>query len=730
MIKLPTILSNATGIFMAALNFGAVAAGTVPSVDIASGPMLSCRGNSAGNALVHISNGSASISTASMTNSPDGVFVFQSGFSVSTWSGSLRKLPVLFGSDGTASVGATPLWDAATLLTGTNSTAPSPSADLRRIYIGKISAEKTLAAVPFTWDRLDQAQRAALNASPLSGKADGLGEKRVNYLRGTRSLERAQPQGIFRTRESILGDMVNSEPVHVGPPASAEFNDAYRSFYATHRDRKKVIYIGANDGMLHAFDADNGQELFAYIPNMLLPVLNKLTAPEYVHRPYVDSTVVVGDAIVGKKWKTVLAGGLGGGGQGVYVLDVSNPSDFAAGGGVIFEFTDSDDPDMGNVVGVPQIAKFKVKAAKGAIESKYFVVVASGLNNYKDDGARKFDDAAPGVLFLLSLGKEPTEKWQSGVNYYKLKTPISNTRSPNGLASPGIVVNGDGAVRFIYAGDLQGNLWRFSFEGNAPWTDALGKAPYTPLFTAVDDKMVPQPITVQPRIVFAPGGGYLVLFGTGKFLERSDADATQFKTQSFYAIHDVADGAVRVQRSELMPRQLRRVPIDGGDLMEVSGGIFSYGSAVGSKKGWYFDFPESDKTGERSVAGAALANGRLFFNSLLPDREPCGPGMARTYVIDTLTGLPPGGSLTGLSSEGVLLGSPVLAQVKLETSDRNSIGKRTVKKKASVLKPGQESDQTSRARKMSSDETILTAGRLSWREIVNWQELRDASAKR
>jgi type IV pilus assembly protein PilY1 len=256
----------------------------------------------------------------------------------------------------------------------------------------------------------------------------------------------------------------------------------------------------------------------------------------------------------------------------------------------------------------------------------------------------------------------------------------------------------------------------------------LGKAPYKPLFTAADDKAARQPITAQPRVVFAPGGGYLVLVGTGKFVERSDTELARFGTQSFYAVHDNGQTVYEVKRGELMLRSLRMAAAEG-NAIEVSGDTFLYGSAPTSKKGWYFDFPESEKTGERAIAAGVVANGKLFFNSLIPDREPCGPGAARTYIVDVLSGLPPGGRLTGLVSDGALLGQPVLVQARAEASERSPVGRRTVKKKATVLNAAGNDGQSISSKPAPHDESTSMAGRLSWREIVNWQELRDAAAK-
>ncbi len=149
-----------------------------------------------------------------------------------------------------------------------------------------------------------------------------------------------------------------------------------------------ALFVGSNDGMLHAFNAANGNELFGYIPSWLGPKLSALTTTGYNvsgHQSYMDGSPVVGEAKVGNDWKTVLVSGTGGGGQGVFALDVTNPAAFDASK-VLWEFTDRDDADLGNVVGKPQILKLRTSAPSAAAVYKWFAVVPGGVNNYVNDG--------------------------------------------------------------------------------------------------------------------------------------------------------------------------------------------------------------------------------------------------------------------------------------------------------------------------------------------------------
>ncbi|WP_334189718.1 pilus assembly protein, partial [Noviherbaspirillum sp.] len=479
-----------------------------------------------------IGTASGNISGVAATGSrmsTDGIFVYQPGFESSTWSGSLKKLALKPDASGNIDVASAPDWDAGELLSGFH----QPAEDVRNIYTAQINGG-ALRTIPFKWDQLSGTQRELLNLDPVSGKPDALGENRLAYLRGQRNLETGKPSGIFRPRTRVLGDIVNSNVVYAGPPSANGLGTGYAQFQDALKGRAKAVYVGANDGMLHAFNAQDGGELFAYVPNAVVRNLAHLTSPEYLHRPYVDGMLTVAEARVAGSWKTVLAAGMGGGGQGLFALDVTDPERFSAGSGALWEFTDVDDPDMGNLTGAPAIVKFASGASAGPSEYRYFVAAPSGLNNYKDDGS--FNQDAASALFFLALDKPPSEKWQLGVNYFKSRTPATDPALQTGLSAPAVVADQGGGGLYAYAGDLQGNLWRFDLSGMASRSSAVANA--TLLFVARDAAGNRQPVSTQPKVVFAPGGGYVILFGTGKFVEHRDAAAGEFRMQSFYAIHD------------------------------------------------------------------------------------------------------------------------------------------------------------------------------------------------
>jgi type IV pilus assembly protein PilY1 len=242
------------------------------------------------------------------------------------------------------------------------------------------------------------------------------------------------------------------------------------------------------------------------------------------------------------------------------------------------------------------------------------------------------------------------------------------------------------------------------------------------LFKSSDADGMAQPITTQPRVVFAPGGGYVVLFGTGKLLETADTVPGNFHPQSFYAIYDSGNPKDKVAgRSDLATRKL----IKSEEGLIVSGNAFSYGSGTASKGGWYVDFLDSDKSGERSVSNALLANGRLFFNTIIPGGDPCIGGGGRTYSLDVLTGLSPENVVTGWMSTVGLLGAPTLFEVGAPAAgERNAVGLRTVVKRYSVVNMGSEGVAPA---KVGTNVVAAPAGRFSWREILNWLELKSSA---
>ena len=649
-----------------------------------------------------------------------GGFIFQAQFDPADWSGDLIPYPVTLVGDDDIQIGdvSTAPWTAATRLD-----AKDPAS--RKIYVGKKVADSA-TATEFKWNSLDTDAQEYLRLPPGAPEGSPLddvsvGQARLDFIRGDRSQE--APNGTLRKRGKVLGDIVNSGVAYSGAPSLRINDPAYVSGFAvTYASRVKTLFVGANDGMLHAFDSDTGDELFGYIPSWVVPRLNALTSTTYQHQTYVDASPVVAEAKVGADWKTVLVGGTGGGGQGVYALDVSDPAAFDAGK-VMWEFTDKDDATLGNVIGRPAILKFKIDATN----YKYYAVVASGVNNYVDDG--KFSTTGNPAIFILDLAKAPGTAWQLNVNYYKIELPIATNSIASGVANFTTTSGMADETRLLFAGDLQGNLWKLDFTGKYPadWTIAGlsyykdGSTPI-PMYIAKDGAGNLQPITMTPYLAYGPNRTLIVAIGTGKYLETSD-NAGPFKAQSVYALLDDntstpdsgSPTAAIAGRGRL---QMATASTDG----TITNSAFTWGRPLddgdtSKRSGWYFDMPNSTATGERQISGFTVFGAKVYSGTVIPPATSCEIGSGRSYEIDLFSGT---GSHT--NSDVGILGEPFVLAVGEDTLTKsNSVDQGTRTTIGRIVLQGSGSLKNERG-----TTAVATVFRMSWRQINNFEEVRAA----
>ncbi len=522
--------------------------------------------------------------------------IYQARFQSNDWSGQLLSFPVIsnendenFGkpdASGSGPEGAK--WDAGEKI---------PHHDSRIIltYSGN-------EGVPFRWAELSETQRSRLNSDP----------QLLDYLRGDDRNE-LKNGGAFRNRSSKLGDIINSSPVFVGPPAFPYHQEDYKQFRETHASRPGMIYVGANDGMLHAFDAETGVEKFAYIPSRVFNNLPSLADRGYSHKFFVDGEPTFGDVYFDNAWHTVLAGGLNKGGQGIYLLDITDPTgtttESSAAHKVLWEFTDADDADLGYTFARPAIAKMK--------NGKWAVIFGNGYNNTENDGASSTTGHA--VLYIVFIEKGIDGNW-SPSDYIKLDTESGSITTPNGLATATPVdIDGDFVVDYIYAGDLQGNLWKFDVSSSdaGNWGIPFGLSSPAPLFTATDKLGNPQPITVRPEVGRTTfGKGIMVYFGTGKLLENTDI-GNDIPTQSFYGILD--QNTPVTSRSSLLEQTVTAVSVKNDQIVRIT----SKNLMTHQHAGWFIDFPES---GERNISDSLLRAGRIIFVTMSPSGDACSSG--------------------------------------------------------------------------------------------------------
>uniref|UniRef100_A0A831UAH5 Pilus assembly protein PilY n=1 Tax=Geobacter metallireducens TaxID=28232 RepID=A0A831UAH5_GEOME len=423
----------------------------------------------------------------------------------------------------------------------------------------------------------------------------------IGYIRGDLH-GNTTPAG-YRKRGSKLGDIISSSPVVCAPPNGSYTDTAYKQFKQDHKNRQELVLVGANDGMLHAFNADNGDEVWAFIPNFLLNKLKFLRNDPYAHTSYVNGAITVADAYIQSKnvdgttagstqWRTIAVCGLRDGGKGFFALDVTDPSNPIP----LWELTaaSSATPNgLGYSFATPLILKVRDEEAAGG-----FRWVAALANGYEGPTSRK---AASLIIADLASGEVVSE--------IVVDSTAFSGSSPNGLASPAAIDRDmDGFADTLYAGDLNGNMWRFDVSSakKAQWkADCLFAAGNT------------QPITAAPDVVVRLGYQY-VFFGTGKYLDEGDK-ATSL-TQSFYGVKD-----------NNSTKNLTRADLVGQTITEVSdsGTVYRTGTslAVGSKKGWYLDLPGH---GERVITEPAATgtsrSARIIFTTFTPSNDPCLPG--------------------------------------------------------------------------------------------------------
>jgi type IV pilus assembly protein PilY1 len=617
---------------------------------------------------VIVRRGTASAATVTSGIIQSSTLAFRTGFDSGDWSGEVNAFAV----DSSGRLIQPPVWAADTVL----DTIPSTT---RQILT---SSTVTGSGIPFQWSSLPAAYQAALNDDPATGVVDndGHGELRLDYIRGDRSREAnnvadTDPGPRFRIRTSVLGAVVNSGAVVVAAPSAgytdlwpsgAPEADASAELYSTFRNnykrRGRVIYVGANDGMMHAFDAGRsvdsggnavndpgtGRELFAYVPREVASSLSRLTNQNFEYTPFVDNTPVVRDVFIGNSWRTVLVGSLRRGGQGIFALDITDPTSIdesSAASTVMWEFSDdhpavagADVRRLGYTFGRPNIARLP--------NGKWVVVVPGGYNNDESDAAVGDGSAS---LFFLDIA--------DGSLIREINIP-----GARGLATPTMGDYDDDSIdEFAVAGDLDGNLWRFSFTdsaliGNpnpATWTVEKMFNPATP---------GAQPITSAPRLFPDPGtGGLIAVFGTGKYLEPADRGIAGVPTQSLYGIRDYGPGSPRypITRATLVQQNLTSTTLlDGSKQFSVTSNGLTADNPdfllATSGDGWYFNFLDA---GERDVttAGALFSAGLAIVSTIIPNGDdPCLPGLrGNVFLVQGATGSSAQAFATDSNNDGI-----------------------------------------------------------------------------
>jgi type IV pilus assembly protein PilY1 len=646
---------------------------------------------------------SAAAATSSLQPVAGDDKVFIAKYTSGDWTGKLESY-TLNPTTGAVINAGTPNWEAGALLNARNlSTNP------RQIKFFKSTATNNLANFNYTdLTTTQQAHFTSLCGSTpklsqcttvtTSAAAKMTGDNLVNFLAGVRTYEMSATSAddrVFRTRGSRLGDFINAAPVYVKNSPFSYVDAGHAAFKAalaasnSGAGRLGMVYAGANDGMLHAFSATTGQELWAYVPSMVMSEMYRLADVKYgegtTHSYFVDATPVVADVYdpgtfvtpsTTAAWKTILIGGLGAGGRGYYALDITDPNNPKG----LWEFTQT---HLGLTYGNPIVTKTKA--------GTWVVVFTSGYDNNVSGGDGN------GRLFMLNAvtGQQMTG---SPIETFTASGVFAGTAiSPNNLGRINAWVDDatDNTARRIYGGDMLGNLWRFDHDDNI--SPSGREAFRLAQARTAGSPGTAQPITSRPMLTEIKVGTLmvpLVSFATGRYLGQTDL--TDTTTQSLYVIKEPLDSTSL--------GVLRNNPAMVQQTINAATNLLSSPQAVAwtTAAGWYADFPGA---GQRVNIDMQQQFNSLTLATNTPTSTPCSPGgTSQLYYFDL-----PSGNITFTQSFSTqIVGLTTILGGTAGGAPGRTITEVVTGNGGLTAVPG-ESPATSGA---------ATARRTSWREII------------
>ncbi len=609
---------------------------------------------------VNASNAAPAVSSAQLVT---GSFKYIASFDQTRKTGNVEAFAINSNGD----FNTTASWNVGTQLT---------SATSRQI----ISNDQT-AGFAFNWSNISSSARSAyktllkqaITGVPSINVAaidDTQAQRIVSFTRGDRSVE---GQNGIRNRDAtnILGPIVNASPWLQDRP-SARFvdteNPGYSSFATTYRNRTKVLWVAADDGMLHAFNGATGAPIMSYVPETLVPRLKGYAAGSTDILAYVDGSPITADVDVnagvvgatGNAWRTYVLGTLGRGGNGVFALDGTSVSALAAAetnAASIFQwqFTANDDADVGHIM-----SDFSVEPATGQPSS--VVKLADGRFAYVF-GNGYGSSSGKAVLFILPIqGPNASGNWSG--RYYKV---VLDNGTGNGLSTPVLVdTDNDGRADTVYAGDRKGNLWKVDLSSTTPsnWKSAYlsGTTPVPLYIATASDGTTRLPITGAPQFSFPKMGGIMVNFATGQSVLSTDFPNTSVE-QRVYGIWDRAAfgaGTRTLPRgtSTLASRTLVRTA--SGEVGVTSANAIDFTTM----DGWYFDLPGSS---EMVLSNIEYRASNILFTSVMPSSgSSCSDTpLASFYLLDPTAGY------TTVATQGtVVIGGNTLNVIAAQISDQ------------------------------------------------------------
>jgi len=515
--------------------------------------------------------------------------VYEAGYNSGVWSGSLKALSIEMTDKGIDLVDE---WEAGSKIPRSG----------RNLFTN--SAMGAGKGVAMTWSNVNKAH---FNND----------EAIFNYVLGSAVNE--EPSGLkYRKRNTLLGDIVNSTVAVVskydfGYTQARSGLPGYIEYYRWKQNtRKPMVYVGSNNGFLHAFDGVTGAEKFAFMPlgSAREGRLPNLVDKDYGHKYFVDGHLHEHDVnFTGQAngWRTVLVGGLGAGGKSVFALDVTDGASAFDVSKILWEFSDV---DMGFTFGEPAVGRLK--------NGKWAAIFGNGYGT-KADGT-----LLDSVLYVVDL--------QTGAQIDK----VVLAKNTGGLSSPGFLYtvpsrNNPIAVDKIFAGDRSGNLWQLNGKNNGTFASEFTSSGSTnlPLFTAIAGG-VRQPITTRPIMAVHPEepGTHMVYFGTGSFSELADVNK---RVQSVYGIWTqgtagrTANKPLRITARTSL--QEIKITSESSSATMSDARIVEERDSIDwdTKAGWYMDLLTRGTLaeGERVLTTMEFISGTLFVNTFLPNEDPC-----------------------------------------------------------------------------------------------------------
>lgn len=629
------------------------------------------------------SSSGASLNNQQSAQLQTGSQAYLAYYNANNWYGGLTSNPITASTSGNVSVSTTPTWDAACDLTGGSTcstgasyapTTPTP-APASRIILTTTSGSTSSASSGIPFEYSSSSSSTVLGNSTLMG-----------YLRGSRTNESSTASPIYRTRSSVMADVMNSSPAWVGPPQqsygttwtdllnssdplyeNASTATTYPAFKTTYNARANVVYVGANDGMLHGFRSgsydvtgstwgtstvpNDGKEVLAFVPSTVYSNLPTYSQVIYSHQYFVDATPGTGDLFYANNWHSWVVGGLASGGQAIYALDVTNPANFSennASSLVIGEWNNNSitctqktigvsttgsaascGADLGYTFGTPVITRFH--------NGSWGVVFGNGYNS------------STGVAAIYIMMVDPTLGTKT---FYEYSTGVGSSSSPNGIYyTTAVDLDGDGTTDYIYAGDLQGNVWRFDLTNASPanWglTNYGSGSTAQPLFASSSSTPITTKLLVASEAAGATANRIMIYFGTGQKIPQTATTPDTYASgqQSFFGIWDwkmsswnnlsstdyanysAGSGSIGTGSNYLVQQTMstsNTTTSTGNSTIATIGGTSNNAicwvdnaSCTKGQYGWQFNFPYSSSK-EQLIYNPQFLYGAVVFNSTIP----------------------------------------------------------------------------------------------------------------